>query len=45
MERGLETPMLVAVLLTIPAIAIEQSSVGESWDAIGCGGTRSRRAR
>jgi hypothetical protein len=34
MERRLEGPLLVAALLTIPAIAIEQSSVGEPWDTI-----------
>src|SRR3954447_4591754 len=33
-ERWLEGPLLVAALLTIPAIALEQSSVGEPWDAI-----------
>jgi voltage-gated potassium channel len=32
MERRLEGPLLVAALLTIPAIAIEQSSAGEPWD-------------
>lgn len=34
MERRLERPLLVAALLTIPAIAIEQSDVGEPWDSI-----------
>jgi voltage-gated potassium channel len=33
-ERRLEKPLLVAALLTIPAIAIEQSPVGEPWDTI-----------
>lgn len=33
-ERRLEGPLLVAALLTIPAIAIEQSNVGEPWDTI-----------
>ena len=33
-ERRLELPLLVAALLTIPAIAIEQSSAGEPWDSI-----------
>jgi voltage-gated potassium channel len=30
----LEWPLLVAALLTIPAIAIEQSSAGEPWNSI-----------
>ncbi len=34
MERRLEGPLLVFALLTIPAIAIEQSGVGEPWDTI-----------
>ena len=34
MERRLEGPLLVFALLTIPAIAIEQSSVGQPWDTI-----------
>jgi voltage-gated potassium channel len=34
MERRLEWPLLAAALLTIPAIAIEQSSVGLPWDTI-----------
>lgn len=34
MERRLEWPMLVAALLVIPAIAIEQSEVGQPWDTI-----------
>lgn len=33
-ERRLEGPLLVFALLTIPAIAIEHSSVGEPWDTI-----------
>lgn len=33
-EHRLEWPMLVAALLVIPAIAIEQSSVGEPWDTV-----------
>jgi voltage-gated potassium channel len=33
-ERRLEWPLLVAALLTIPAIAIEQSNVGEPWDTV-----------
>jgi voltage-gated potassium channel len=32
MERRLEWPLLAAALLTIPAIVIEQSGVGEPWD-------------
>jgi hypothetical protein len=35
MQARLERPLLVAALLTIPAIAIEQSSVGQPWDTIG----------
>lgn len=34
MERRLERPLLVAALLTIPAIAIEQSDVAPPWDTI-----------
>lgn len=34
MERRLQWPVMVAALLTIPAIAIEQSNVGEPWDTI-----------
>lgn len=34
MERRLERPLLVAALLTIPAIAIEQSDVAQPWDTI-----------
>jgi voltage-gated potassium channel len=33
-EHRLEWPLLIAALLTIPAIAIEQSSAGEPWDTI-----------
>jgi hypothetical protein len=33
-ERRLELPMLVAALLVIPAIVIEQSDVAEPWDTI-----------
>ena len=33
-ERRLEGPLLVAALLMVPAIAIEQSSVGEPWDSV-----------
>lgn len=33
-ERRLERPLLVAALLTIPAIAIEQSDVGQPWDTV-----------
>lgn len=32
MERRLEGPLLVAALLTIPAIVIEQSDAGHAWD-------------
>jgi voltage-gated potassium channel len=32
--RWLEPPMLVAALLVIPVIAVEQSSVGEPWRSI-----------
>jgi voltage-gated potassium channel len=34
MERRLQWPVMLAALLTIPAIAIEQSNVGQPWDAI-----------
>ncbi len=34
-QRRFEPWLLVAALLTIPAIAIEQSNVREPWDAIG----------
>lgn len=33
-QRRLEWPMLVAALLVIPAIAIEQSTLGEPWDTV-----------
>jgi voltage-gated potassium channel len=33
-ERRLEWPMLVAALLVIPAIVIEQSEVAEPWDTV-----------
>jgi voltage-gated potassium channel len=33
-ERRLEGPLLVFALLTIPAIAIEQSGAGEPWDTL-----------
>ncbi len=33
-ERRLERPLLLAALLTIPAIAIEQSDLGEPWDTV-----------
>ena len=32
LERRLAAPLLAAALLTIPAIAIEQSDAGEPWD-------------
>lgn len=32
MQQRLEKPLLLAALLTIPAIALEQSDVGEPWD-------------
>ncbi len=34
MERRLQGPILLAALLTIPIIAIEESAAGRSWDAI-----------
>jgi voltage-gated potassium channel len=34
MERRLELPLLVAALLTIPAIAIEQADAGSPWNTI-----------
>jgi hypothetical protein len=33
-ERRFEAPILVAALLVIPVIAIEQSSLGEPWPTI-----------
>ena len=33
-EKRLEIPMLVAALLVIPVVAVEQSSVGEPWRAL-----------
>jgi voltage-gated potassium channel len=35
MERRLAAPLLVAALLTIPAIVIEESDLGEPWDTVG----------
>jgi len=32
MARRFEVPILVAALLVIPVILIEESSVGEPWD-------------
>ena len=34
MEQQLAVPLLAAALLTIPAIAIEQSDAGQPWDTI-----------
>ena len=34
LEARLATPPLIAALLTIPAIAIEQSSAGQPWDTL-----------
>jgi voltage-gated potassium channel len=34
-ERSLQAPVMVAALLVIPVIVIEQSSLGEPWDTIG----------
>src|SRR4051794_19638530 len=34
MESRLQWPMLVAALLVVPAIAIEQSEAGEPWNTI-----------
>jgi voltage-gated potassium channel len=34
MEQRLQKPLLVAALLTIPAIALEQSNVGQPWDTL-----------
>ena len=34
LQRRLERPLLLAALLTIPAIAIEESSAGDPWDTI-----------
>ena len=33
-HRRLERPLLAAALLSIPAIALEQSSLGEPWDTL-----------
>ena len=33
MEKKLEWPMLVAALLVIPAIAIDESNLGHGWHA------------
>jgi hypothetical protein len=34
MERRLQWPLLVAALLVVPTIVIEQSDVGQPWDTI-----------
>jgi voltage-gated potassium channel len=34
MQARLERPLLAAAVLTIPAVAVEQSSVGEPWDTL-----------
>lgn len=34
MEQRLQWPLLVAALLTIPAIAIEQTNAGDRWDTV-----------
>ena len=34
LEARLAAPLLIAALLTIPAIAIEQSSAGQPWDTL-----------
>jgi voltage-gated potassium channel len=34
MEHRLEWPLLAAAVLTIPAIAIEQSGAGQPWDSV-----------
>jgi len=36
-ERRLEPLVIVAALLIVPLIAIEESSLGEPWDSIGIG--------
>jgi voltage-gated potassium channel len=33
-EHRLERPLLIAALLTIPAIALEESNVGPTWDTV-----------
>jgi voltage-gated potassium channel len=33
-ERRFEKPMLVAALLVIPVIAVEESSLGDPWDTV-----------
>jgi voltage-gated potassium channel len=35
LARRIEVPLLIAALLTIPAIAIEESTLGQPWDTIG----------
>jgi hypothetical protein len=35
MEQRLQWPLLVAALLTIPAIAIEHGNAGYPWDTVG----------
>ena len=35
LERRLEPPLLIAALLTIPAIALEQSGAREPWSTVG----------
>jgi voltage-gated potassium channel len=35
LARKIEVPLLIAALLTIPAIAIEESTLGQPWDTIG----------
>jgi hypothetical protein len=34
LEQRLQWPLLIAALLTVPAIVIEQSSAGQPWDDI-----------
>src|SRR4051812_9338265 len=35
MERRLEKPLLIAALLTIPAIILDQSNLGDGWSTVG----------
>jgi hypothetical protein len=34
-QRRFEVPVLIAALLVIPGIAIEESHLGQPWDTVG----------
>jgi voltage-gated potassium channel len=38
MERRFQWPVLIAALLVVPVIALEESSLGEPWDTIATAG-------